>query len=275
MQKIIKQLFSTKTNITVQSFKKWNFILFGLYLAQVLAILVFSSSYSVPMTLSFLTTDTLQTQLAGHPVTGLAMHQLWSVNLASVVALLLFVAMLAHLLAATVYRRRYEAWLEGGVNYLRWKEYALGSGIILAILGMIVGVYDVATLALLFIVAALACVVGLGLEKYAADIKQLPRTGLVVFAAAAGIVGLLPWLVLAGFVAGANVFGGGHVPAYVYWLLGSTFLAFIGFGANAYLYYMKRGRWASYLYAERWYMILSLVVKTSLAWQLFAAILRP
>ena len=39
--------------------------------------------------------------------------------------------------------------------------------------------------------------------------------------------------------------------------------------------YKKKGKWADYLYGERMYIILSLVAKSLLAWQVFAGTLRP
>jgi hypothetical protein len=41
------------------------------------------------------------------------------------------------------------------------------------------------------------------------------------------------------------------------------------------LQYKKVGPWRDYLYGERFYVILSLVAKTALAWQVFAGTLRP
>jgi len=35
------------------------------------------------------------------------------------------------------------------------------------------------------------------------------------------------------------------------------------------------GKWKDYLYGERMYIILSLVAKTALAWQVFVGTLRP
>lgn len=42
-----------------------------------------------------------------------------------------------------------------------------------------------------------------------------------------------------------------------------------------FLQYKKIGPWKDYLYGERVYIILSLVAKTLLAWQVFAGALRP
>jgi hypothetical protein len=41
------------------------------------------------------------------------------------------------------------------------------------------------------------------------------------------------------------------------------------------LQYKKKGKWADYLYGEKAYMVLSLVAKSALAWQVFAGTLRP
>jgi len=39
--------------------------------------------------------------------------------------------------------------------------------------------------------------------------------------------------------------------------------------------YAKKGKFADYLYGERGYMIMSLVAKTLLAWQVWSGTLRP
>ena len=42
---------------------------------------------------------------------------------------------------------------------------------------------------------------------------------------------------------------------------------------NQALQYARLGRWRDYLYGERWYLLLSLVAKSLLAWQVFANVL--
>jgi hypothetical protein len=41
------------------------------------------------------------------------------------------------------------------------------------------------------------------------------------------------------------------------------------------LQYKKVGKWADYLYGERVYIVLSLVAKSALAWQIFGGTLQP
>jgi hypothetical protein len=85
----------------------------------------------------------------------------------------------------------------------------------------------------------------------------------------------VPWLVIAGAIMAANIYGSGNIPGFVYGIYVSMFLFFTSFAVNMYLQYKKQGKWASYYYGERGYMVLSLVAKSVLAWQVFAGALRP
>jgi predicted metal-binding membrane protein len=58
------------------------------------------------------------------------------------------------------------------------------------------------------------------------------------------------------------------------WLV-SIFLFFNSFAVNMVLQYKKVGPWKDYLYGEKVYIILSLVAKSLLAWQVFGGTLRP
>jgi hypothetical protein len=64
-------------------------------------------------------------------------------------------------------------------------------------------------------------------------------------------------------------------PAFVYYIYLSIAIFFNCFVINMYLQYRKIWKWKDYLYGERMYVILSLVAKSMLAWQVFAGTLRP
>ncbi len=55
----------------------------------------------------------------------------------------------------------------------------------------------------------------------------------------------------------------------------SLFIFFNIFALVQFLQYKKVGRWANYLTGERTYIVLSLVAKSLLAWQIFAGTLAP
>jgi hypothetical protein len=50
----------------------------------------------------------------------------------------------------------------------------------------------------------------------------------------------------------------------------SLFLFFNSFALNQWLQYKQIGRWLSYAFGEKTYLVLSLVAKSALAWQIFA-----
>jgi len=86
---------------------------------------------------------------------------------------------------------------------------------------------------------------------------------------------VIPWVMIALAFWAAEAYGAGDIPTFVYWIYGSIFLFFNCFAINMYLQYKKIGPWRDYIYGERAYMILSLVAKSALAWQVFAGTLRP
>ena len=66
---------------------------------------------------------------------------------------------------------------------------------------------------------------------------------------------------------------GGGVPIFVYVIFITLFILFNCFAINQWLQYRGKGKWADYLYGERVYLILSLVAKSALAWQVFGGTL--
>jgi Heliorhodopsin len=61
----------------------------------------------------------------------------------------------------------------------------------------------------------------------------------------------------------------------VYGIFVSLFLFFNCFAVTQFLQYRARGKWADYLRGERAYIVLSLLAKSALAWQIFVNVLLP
>lgn len=68
---------------------------------------------------------------------------------------------------------------------------------------------------------------------------------------------------------------GNAIPGFVYGILVSLFVLFNCFAVVQYLQYRRIGRWRDYLYGEWTYIVLSLIAKSALAWQIFAGTLIP
>ena len=78
------------------------------------------------------------------------------------------------------------------------------------------------------------------------------------------LVGLAPWASIA-----FNVIGSRTVPGFVYGIVIAQAIFFFSFGLNQWLQYRGIGRWSDYAYGEKTYLVLSLVAKSVLAWQIF------
>jgi len=80
------------------------------------------------------------------------------------------------------------------------------------------------------------------------------------------VVGAVAWIAIA-LQIGISA-GRGHTPpTFVYAIFVSLFVLFNSFAVNQALQYERFGRWRDYRYGERWYLRLSLVAKSLLAWQ--------
>lgn len=248
-------------------FYRWNKWLAIIHAFQGLSILVLSDSRLFPVTTSFLTPNPLSDD--GGLVT--ATRHLFDVNAAWLIAVFFFISAIAHMAMATFYRNRYETELSKGLNRLRWIEYSLSASLMVVAIGFLSGIYDAGTLLTLFVLTGIMNLLGLVMEVY----NQGKATPNWLAYGIGCVAGITPWLVIGWSAAAASIFGDGQVPAFVYWIYGSMFVMFSSFAVNMFLQYRKQGKWQDYLFGERTYMILSLVAKTLLAWQVFAGLLRP
>jgi hypothetical protein len=89
------------------------------------------------------------------------------------------------------------------------------------------------------------------------------------------IAGIVPWLAIVILVIGPNAPTEVQIPGFVYGIIVSLFVFFNSFALVQYLQYRGKGKWSDYLRGERAYIVLSLVAKSLLAWQIFSGTLIP
>jgi len=245
------------TVATYARLRRNNLIAGALHAASGFLILVLANAFSLPVTAD---------DMAGPPgTTKRQMVHLGDVRLAWLVAAFFFLSAAAHLLLAGPLRSRYEGELAKGRNPFRWIEYSISSSLMIVAIAQLTGISDVA--ALLALIGVNASMIGFGWiqERY-----ERPGGSLVPFWMGCG-AGVVPWLAIGVYLIGpgADV----HAPGFVYAIYVSLFLAFNCFAVVQYLQYRRVGRFADYLTGEKTYLILSLVAKSLLAWQIFASAL--
>ncbi len=266
----VSRTVKTSKKITFPSLNQWNLGLTALHAMQGIIVLILAKASTLPITTHYLTVDTLATKSTGQPVLAQAVRHLFDINLAYIVIAFFLMSAVAHLIIATSYRKQYEADLQRGINKARWIEYSISASTMMVGIALLSGVYDISTLITIFALILVMNLMGLAMEIHNQTTK---RTNWLSYRVGV-IAGIIPWLVIAMYLKGAVAYGSG-VPTFVYWIYGSMFVLFSSFAFNMYLQYRRKGKWADYLYGERVYMILSLVAKSTLAWQVFAGTLRP
>lgn len=260
--------------VTLKKLRRFNLIMGGLHLVQ--GILMLFLSTTVIQKIAEFSPQITQNYLAYNQQTQsleLQSRELFKLPFGVLVALFLLVSAAAHALISGSSRlnRIYNADLEKGINKFRWFEYALSSSIMIVLISTLFGIYDIASLVLIFIVNASMNFFGLVMEQLnAGKSSEKVNWGPFVWGAIAGIA---PWIAILLYLFGNGNFG--QVPWFVWTIVGTYFVAFNTFPINMVLQYKKIGKWKNYIYGERTYIVLSLVAKSILAWLVLFGAMQP
>jgi hypothetical protein len=181
------------------------------------------------------------------------------------VAAFLFLAALDHgLMAAPRIHRWYERNLASERNPARWWEYSISASLMIVLIAMLTGISDLSALIAIFGVNAAMVMFGLAMER-----ANRPGRAVIWRPFVYGcIAGAVPWIAIA-IQIGYSHNQTGNVPGFVFGIFASLFVLFNSFAANMLLQYRRSGPWRSYHFGERGYLVLSLVAKSLLAWQVF------
>lgn len=243
--------------------RRFNIIAGVFHFIQFVAVLALANAFALPVTATY---------LAGPPGSEFsAPITLFEVRVGWAVALFLLLSAFFHFVVASPqFFNRYQKGLEKNQNIFRWVEYSISSSVMIVLIAQITGIADYAALIGIFFVNATMIWFGWLQEKY-----TNPGTKDFLPFIFGSIAGLVPWLIiLIAVIAPGSSFPEGP-PAFVYGIIISLFLFFNSFALVQYWQYKQKGKWSDYLYGERAYIILSLVAKSALAWQIFSGTLIP
>ncbi len=236
--------------------RRWNLGLVVLHVAQAVAVLVLGNGFAITVTTQF---------PSGPPGSATpAPEALLDVAVGPAIAVFLLLAALDHLLTGTVWRARYERDLRAGLNRFRWLEYALSATLMVLLIGFYNGLTSLTEVVL--ISGANVAMILFGWLQELMNPPDRERTTMLPFLFGC-VAGAAPWIAIGVNVVGAS--GGGDVPGFVYGIVASLFVLFMSFALNQWLQYRRVGAWASYAFGEQAYLVLSLVAKSALAWQIF------
>lgn len=249
----------------LQKLKTFNFAMGVFHAIQGVLMLLLSNDFTLPLTRGYLEYDPVAQRLV--PTTSTVLD----IKLGPMVASFLLISAVAHFLIATVLFDKYKEGLKKGINRYRWYEYSVSASLMIVLIAMLTGIYDLGTILLLFFINMMMILFGMRMEVHNQFTEKVDWSPFIYGC----IAGIIPWIVIAIQFYGAAVNGSGGPPDFVYYIYVTIAILFNSFAINQVLQYKKSGKWKDYLYGERMYIILSLVAKSALAWQVFAGTLRP
>ena len=248
-----------------KNLRLYNIIMGIFHFVQSVLMFFLSNDFSLPVNTSYLKFDVQSLSL--QPL----LENIGDLRVGYLVALFLLLSSIAHF---TISLPRVYEWyianLKKGINYARWYEYSISSSVMIIVIAMLVGVYDLSSLLLIFFMNMMMILFGLVMELHNQTTKKTDWTSYIFGC----IAGAIPWVVIALYLFGSGD-GENKAPDFVYWIFFSIFIFFNTFAVNMLLQYKKIGKWSDYTYGEKVYILLSLVAKSLLAWQVFAGTLRP
>jgi hypothetical protein len=245
-----------------KSLRKLNLIAGCLHLVSLLAILFLSTDWSLPVRATYLS-DAPGTGNFAAPV------ELFSLNTSYAVAAFMALSAFFHffVISGPIFPK-YVDGLKRHINIYRWVEYSLSSSIMIVIILQLNGVTDYIALIAIFGVNVSMVLFGWLQERY-----SQPGSGDMLPFWFGCIAGAVPWIAI--FINMLSPSGPPEttVPGFVIGIVISLFIFFNCFAIVQWKQYKAQGKWADYLHGERWYIILSLVAKSLLAWQVFVGAL--
>ena len=239
---------------SLRSLRGWNLALTLLHFGQAVAVLVLATDFAVTVT------ESLPTGPPGTPPAS--PESLFDLPVGVTIAAFLALAALDHLLTATALRRTYEHDLRAGINRFRWVEYSFSATLMVVLIALYSGITGIS--ALIGIAGANVAMILFGWLQESTNPPGRSTVTMKPFWFGC-VAGAAPWVAI-----GYNLAAAEEVPGFVIGIFVSLFLFFNAFALNQWLQYRQVGPWRSYGFGEKAYLVLSLVAKSALAWQIFA-----
>jgi hypothetical protein len=167
--------------------RNFNVVMGVVHLIQAILMLALSNDFSLPVTRSYLEFNAATQTLVP------ASETLFRIALGPLVSMFLFISAGAHFMISTVLHRRYVENLKKGMNPYRWAEYSLSASIMMIVIAMLVGIYDIGSLIMIFSLNATMIFFGYVMEVHNQTTDKTNWSSFI-FGCFAGFI---PWVVIA------------------------------------------------------------------------------
>jgi hypothetical protein len=138
--------------------RKFNLFMGFLHLLQGILMIVLSNNKTYPIFTNYLSFDRATFTLKPDP------KLLYNLRFGPAVAAFLLISAIAHFYISTIGYKQYVSLLKRKMNPIRFYEYALSSSLMIVLIGMLVGVWDIGTIIAIFGVNAMMNLFGIMFE---------------------------------------------------------------------------------------------------------------
>src|SRR4030065_376981 len=142
------------------SLRRFNLIMGFLHLVQGVLMIVLSNATAYPIYTNFLKFDVINRVLVPDPKIAAELR------FGPAVAVFLLLSAVAHFFLATIGYKLYVSNLKKGMNPVRFYEYALSSSVMIVLIGILVGIFDLGAIILIFGINSMLNLFGIMMELH-------------------------------------------------------------------------------------------------------------
>jgi hypothetical protein len=161
----------------------------------------------------------------------------------------------------------YQNWLEKGTGYLRWFEYSITTGIMIVFVGITMGMNNYSSLVFLFGLNASIHLFSLAHEKINSLNRETAYKMDWSFFVLSILSTLILWVVLVLNLV-EKILLDSSTTIWVYSIFGTSLIFYILFPINLFMGTLRLGPWKLAGFDENVYVVLSLVSKIIISWQM-------
>jgi hypothetical protein len=254
------------SNETYRTLRIIHLFLGVLHLAQGVLTLLFSDQLLVTVTTAFLKFNQTTGEVAPF------INELVTIPLPYIASAVVLIAGMYHLaIASPFFFKNYITNLEQRFNPYRWVEYSITASLIVSVVGILSGIFDIFLQLSLFMLTA-----GMMMYAYIFELLNQRRqygepVNWVPFIVGSSL-GIVPWVIITTYYfAGLQTVGelGGFWNSIIFF----TFMIYALSMINMMLTIVNRGPWKDYVFSDKIFLLLSVTSKTALLWQIFFGVL--
>lgn len=236
------------------------------FVAGAVALAVMLRGKTFPVNALYMTKDALASQ--SQTIFVPAIKNLFDAPLGYMAAVALLVSGGVALYRYTKGENEYKKNVKKSSDMLKWLDLAISSAVMIEVLALVAGVSDPAVIKMSAGAIVVTCALGWLADRQNVGAKKPDWSAYGISI----VTGVLPWLVIAESLLFTGLYGEVQLPWYSYALAGASLVGFAAIAINQLLHIRQHQQWKQYMFVERNYLTIDLLLKLAFAGILIAGL---